>query len=128
MKTIKKFTAMLLSLLMLVSAFSAFASMPAFADTGDGPVMAKIKAADKLVVGTEAQYAPYEFKDLDANFVGCDMFLAQKIADALGVKLEIVDMSFDGIIPAVQAGQVDLGIAAFPNTPERAEVIDFADL
>ena len=56
------------------------------------------------------------------------MFLAQKIADALGVKLEIVDMSFDGIIPAVQAGQVDLGIAAFTNTPERAEVIDFSAL
>ena len=82
----------------------------------DGPVMAKIKSAGKLVVGTEAQYAPYEFKDLNANFVGCDMFLAQKIADALGVQLEIVDMSFDGIIPAVQAGQVDLGIAAFTNS------------
>ncbi len=94
----------------------------------DGPVMAKIKADGKLVVGTEAQYAPYEFKDLDANFVGCDMFLAQKIAEALGVKLEIVDMSFDGIIPAVQTGQVDLGIAAFTNTPARAEVIDFSDL
>ena len=37
-------------------------------------------------------------------------------------------MSFDGIIPAVQAGQVDLGIAAFTNTPARAEVIDFSDL
>lgn len=127
MKTIRKITVLLLSLVMLVSAFTAFAASPAAAD-GDGPVMAKIKAAGKLVVGTEAQYAPYEFKDLNANFVGCDMFLAQKIADALGVKLEIVDMSFDGIIPAVQAGQVDMGIAAFTNTPERAEVIDFSDL
>ena len=76
----------------------------------------------------EAQYAPYEFKDLDANFVGCDMWLAQQIADSLGVELEIVDMSFAGIIPAVQSGQVDLGIAAFTNTPERAEEIDFSDL
>ena len=66
--------------------------------------------------------------NLKAEFVGCDIFLAQKIADALGVKLEIIDMSFDGIIPAVQAGQVDLGIAAFTNTPARAEVIDFSDL
>ena len=128
MKTTRKMTALLLSLLMLVSVFAVCASVPAAADSADGPVMAKIKAAGKLVVGTEAQYAPYEFKDLNANFVGCDMFLAQKIADALGVKLEIVDMSFDGIIPAVQAGQVDLGIAAFTNTPERAEVIDFSDL
>ena len=151
MKKSVKMTALILSLMMLVSLFAGCgggktADKPAEAPTAapaapaqpdataapaesaDGPVMAKIKAAGKLVVGTEAQYAPYEFKDLEANFVGCDMFLAQKIADSLGVKLEIVDMSFDGIIPAVQAGQVDLGIAAFTNTPARAEVIDFSDL
>ena len=56
------------------------------------------------------------------------MWLAQQIADSLGVELEIGDMSFAGIIPAVQSGQVDLGIAAFTNTPERAEEIDFSDL
>lgn len=91
-------------------------------------LLEQIEANGKLVVGTEAQYAPYEFKDLDANFVGCDMWLAQQIADSLGVELEIVDMSFAGIIPAVQSGQVDLGIAAFTNTPERAEEIDFSNL
>ncbi len=88
----------------------------------------KIRNAGKLVVGTEAQYAPYEFKDQNADIVGCDIFLAEEIAKSLGVELEIVDMAFDGIIPAVQAGQVDLGIAAFTNTPERAEVIDFSDI
>ena len=88
----------------------------------------QIKANGKLLVGTEAQYAPYEFKDLDANFAGCDMWLAQQIADSLGVELEVVDMSFDGIIPAVKSGQVDIGIAAFTKTPERAEEIDFSDL
>ena len=91
-------------------------------------LLEKVKTSGKLVVGTEAQYAPYEFKDLDANFAGCDMWLAQQIADSLGVELEVVDMAFDGIIPAVQSGQVDLGIAAFTNTPERAEEIDFSDL
>lgn len=98
------------------------------AQTASSPVLDKIKASGKLVVGTEAQYPPYEFKDMNAQFTGCDMFLAQQIADALGVQLEVVDMAFDGIIAAVQSGQVDLGIAAFTNTPERAEVIDFSDL
>ena len=91
-------------------------------------LLEQLKAKGKVVVGTEAQYAPYEFKDLNANFAGCDMWLAQQIADHLGVELEVVDMSFDGIIPAVKSGQVDLGIAAFTKTPERAEEIDFSDL
>ena len=91
-------------------------------------LLEKVKTSGKLVVGTEAQYAPYEFKDLNASFAGCDMWLAQQIADHLGVELEVVDMSFDGIIPAVKSGQVDLGIAAFTKTPERAEEIDFSDL
>ena len=91
-------------------------------------LLAKIKSSGKLVVGTEAQYAPYEFKDLDANFAGCDIWLAQQIADSLGVELEVVDMAFDGIIPAVKSGQVDIGIAAFTKTPERAEEIDFSSL
>ncbi len=128
MKANIKISALILSLLLLVSVLAGFGTQNAALAEGDGPVMAKIKADGKLVVGTEAQYAPYEFKNLKAEFVGCDIFLAQKIADALGVKLEIIDMSFDGIIPAVQAGQVDLGIAAFTNTPARAEVIDFSDL
>ena len=75
-------------------------------------LLEKVKTSGKLVVGTEAQYAPYEFKDLNANFAGCDMWLAQQIADHLGVELEVVD----------------LGIAAFTKTPERAEEIDFSDL
>ena len=94
----------------------------------DNTVLADIKERGRLIVGTEAQYAPYEFKDMNANIVGCDMFLAEEIAEALGVDLEIVDMAFDGIIPAVQSGQVDIGLAAFTNTPERAEVIDFSSI
>ena len=104
------------------------AEAPAAEETAPATLLESIKAKGKLVVGTEAQYAPYEFKDLDANFAGCDMWLAQQIADALGVEIEIVDMAFDGIIPAVQSGQVDMGIAAFTKTPERAEEIDFSNL
>lgn len=89
--------------------------------------LAKIQSGGVLKVGTEAQYAPYEFKDANAKFAGVDIALAEQIAKDLGVKLEVVDMKFDGIIPAVQAGQVHLGIAAFSNTPERAAVVDFSD-
>jgi len=50
-------------------------------------LLEQIKAKGKLVVGTEAQYAPYEFKDLDANFVGCDMWLGRSpTASALSLR------------------------------------------
>ena len=91
-------------------------------------IVEKIKAAGKLVVGTEATYPPYEYLDDNGDYAGCDIFLAEKIAEALGVEVSWTDMAFDGIIPAVQSGQVDLGIAAFTKTPERAEVIDFSEL
>ncbi len=138
--TIKKLLGLVLSAAMLMAVLTACGSKqteqqtPAEDDAQqqeeqpEQTLLEKIKSSGKLVVGTEAQYAPYEFKDLDANFAGCDMWLAQQIADSLGVELEVVDMAFDGIIPAVQSGQVDLGIAAFTKTPERAEEIDFSDL
>ena len=142
MKQVKKTLALAMSALMLLAMLTGCGSSkkddapaadsntetqePA-ADTTSSK-LDQIKANGKLVVGTEAQYAPYEFKDLDASFAGCDMWLAQQIADSLGVELEVVDMSFDGIIPAVKSGQVDIGIAAFTKTPERAEEIDFSDL
>ena len=119
----KVFKSMALVALLLLLSLSVFAN-----GNSDMSALERIKNAGKLVVGTEAQYAPYEFRDANANIVGCDMFLASEIAKQLGVELEIVDMAFDGIIPAVQSGQVDLGIAAFTNTPERAEVIDFSDI
>ncbi len=97
-------------------------------ETTQTTIVDEIKENGKLVLGTEAQYAPFEFKDAQANFVGVDIWLAEQIAAELGVELEIVDMSFDGIIPAVQSSQVDIGISAFTTTPERAEVIDFTNV
>ena len=114
----KKLIALILVLMLALGAVSASAE----------GLLDKIKAEGKIVMGTEATYPPYEYLDDNANFAGCDIWLAQQIADALGVTLEIQDMEFDGIIPAVQAGLVDIGIAAFTRTDERAEVIDFSDL
>ena len=51
--------------------------------TAKPALLEKVKTSGKLVVGTEAQYAPYEFKDLNASFAGCDMWLAQQIAEEL---------------------------------------------
>lgn len=97
------------------------------AAAGAETMVEKIKAAGKLVLGTEATYPPYEYVDDEGKFAGCDLWLAGQIAQELGVALEVQDMGFDGIIPAVQSGMVDIGIAAFTITPERAQVIDFSE-
>lgn len=114
-EVMKKIFAIALALCLVLCAVTASAE----------GVLEKIKSAGVLVVGTEATYGPYEFLDDNANPVGCDIWLAQHIADELGVELKIQDMAFDGIINSVMIGDVDIGIAAFTVTPERAEVIDF---
>lgn len=131
----KKFIALMLCALMcasmvsVASAESAIASVnPADFAQFSGATIDAIKAKGSLVVGTEATYAPFEFLDENAQFAGCDIWLAEQIAIALGVKLEVMDMAFDGIIPAVKSAQVDIGIAAFTVTEERAKEIDFSEI
>ena len=85
----------------------------------------------KLILGTSADYAPYEFHILDNGvdkIVGFDVSLAQAIADELGVELEIRDIPFDSILMEINAGSVDVGIAGFTPTPARLEAVDMSHL
>lgn len=79
----------------------------------------------KLIVGTEAGFAPYEYLVGD-KVEGVDMDIAQAVADALGVKLEIQNMDFDGALLAVQQGKVDIVAAGVSVSEEREEVMDFS--
>ena len=81
----------------------------------------------KLVLGTSADYSPYEFHIYENGvdkIVGFDVALAQAIADELGVELEIHDIPFDSILMELNMGSVDIGIAGFTPTPARLEAID----
>ena len=86
----------------------------------------------KLTVGTSPDFAPYEFyhisEDGTPELAGFDVALAQRIADDLGLELQLVPMDFDGILMELQNGNIDLGISGFSPSPERAEVFDFSDL
>ena len=79
----------------------------------------------KLIVGTEAGFAPYEYLVGD-EVKGVDMDIAQAIADKLGVELEIQNMDFDGALLAVQQGKVDIVAAGVSVSEEREEVMDFS--
>ena len=70
----------------------------------------------KLVLGTSADYPPFEFHMLNEKgedvIVGIDIFVAEKIAEDMGLELEIVDISFDNLLTAMDKGQCDIVIAA----------------
>jgi polar amino acid transport system substrate-binding protein len=89
----------------------------------------KIKAAGKLVLGTAADYPPYEFhKEINGQdqIVGFDIEIAKAIAEELGVELEIVDMKFEGLLPALITDDIDFIIAGMVATDERKETVDFS--
>lgn len=104
------------------------------AESGDeemSEVLKKIKDNGKLVLGTSADYPPFEFHvsvDGKDQIVGFDIDIAKEIAKELGVELEIKDMKFDGLLAALDQGVVDLVIAGMSPTPEREENADFSSI
>lgn len=77
-----------------------------------------------LKMGTNAAFPPYEYKEGN-KFVGIDVEIADAIAKELGKTLEIVDMEFDSIIPAVQKGEVNFGMAGMTVNEERKLQVNF---
>ena len=80
-----------------------------------------------LRMGTNATFPPYEFVGDDGNVQGIDADIAAAIADKLGMKVEITDMEFDSLIPALQSDTIDVALAGMTVTPERQESVDFSD-
>ncbi len=85
-----------------------------------------VQEAGKIVVGTSADYEPWEFKDADDNFAGIDMDLIREVGDRMGVEVEIQDLGFDTLIAAIETGKIDCAIAAMGATDERRKQVDFS--
>ncbi len=89
-----------------------------------------IIANGKLVLGTSADYAPFEFHtEINGTdtIVGFDISIAQYMAEQLGVELEIVDMSFDNLLISLNKGDFDIVLAAMSSNEERAKAVDFSN-
>lgn len=140
----KKFLSLLLALVMLLS-FAACANDDTPPADGDDQQqeeqngsesttmnkLADIKAAGELVVGTSADYPPYEFHtEIDGKdtIVGFDIAIAQAFADELGVELKLVDMAFESLLISLQNGDFDLVMAGLTPDEERAKTVDFTDV
>jgi len=135
----KKILAIVLSaamLLMLVAcgggaSTAAPASSAAPAASSAAPAEPAKPEKTTLVVGTSADYPPYEFIYLDDKgeqvYAGIDISVAEKLAEDAGLELEIVNMAFDNLMASLQKGELDVVIAAIEETPERLAVADFSD-
>ncbi|WP_229683069.1 basic amino acid ABC transporter substrate-binding protein [Virgibacillus oceani] len=81
----------------------------------------------KLVVGTDATYAPMEYMDKDGNIVGIDIEIVDAIARALDVEVEYKNIGWEPLFPAVDNGEVDFAVSSITITDERKESFDFTD-
>ncbi|MGJ0203684.1 ABC transporter substrate-binding protein [Leucobacter sp. gxy201] len=87
----------------------------------------EIEASGTLHVGTIVDYPPNEFKTDDGTPTGWAVDLVSAIADELGLDVEWEILQFDGILPRLETGSIDMGVGSFGDTVERQEVVDFVN-
>ena len=130
MKNSKKLIAVLAVIAIIAAVFAACTASNNGGEDTTAPVSeaAAISTVSegKLTMATNAAFPPYEFIEGD-KIVGIDAEVAQAIADKLGLELEIVDTEFDSIIPGVQSGKFDMGMAGMTVTDERLQTVNFSD-
>lgn len=81
----------------------------------------------KLVMGTNAEFAPFEFMDDNGEVVGYDIEIAKEIARKMGCELVIENMAFDSLIAALNSGKVDMVVAGMTANDERRQQVDFSE-
>jgi len=96
--------------------------------TSEDPTWERVRSNGKIVFGTSADYAPFEYYDDNYQIRGFDAALARELGARLGVQIEFKDIAFEGLPTALQIGQVDAAIAAISVTPERQAIMDFSNV
>jgi len=107
----------------------AAVQLPDMAPVGSGDaVWDHVQETGRIVFGTSADYAPFEYYDSNNQIVGFDPALARELGARLGLQVEIIDLGFEGIPISLQVGQVDAAIAAISVTPSRQSIMDFTNI
>ena len=83
--------------------------------------------AETLKVGTHPTFAPFEFSDQDGNVIGFDLDVIKAIAKANGDEIQIESMPFDGLIPSLLTGNIDVIISGMTITDARKKRVLFTD-
>tara|TARA_B100000959_G_C14430463_1_gene398357 strand:+ start:109 stop:504 length:396 start_codon:yes stop_codon:yes gene_type:complete len=87
----------------------------------------EIQERGKIKIGSTLKYPPQMYVDSDGEPAGYDVELMKMLAKDMKVELEVVDMDFPGLIPALLAEKVDMLSVGLVNTPERALALEFTD-
>lgn len=90
-------------------------------------VSCSLKPKSTLVVGMELNYPPFEMVDPQGKSTGISVEMARELGKFLDKNVQIQNIPFDGLIPALKTGKIDLIISSMTETPERAKSIDFSD-
>lgn len=85
------------------------------------------KQEEKIIMATEASFAPFESIDTNGDYVGIDVEIAKGFAESEGKKLEVSNIDFDAILPAIQSGKADFAAAGMTVTESRKQTVDFTD-
>ncbi|MFC6275969.1 transporter substrate-binding domain-containing protein [Psittacicella hinzii] len=88
---------------------------------------AQLDKSKTYIVGTEATYAPYEYLNAKGELEGFDIDLVNYICKEIGIKCQVVNQSFEGLIPNLNYKKIDLAIAGFHPTKNRIKVVSFSD-
>lgn len=90
-------------------------------------VSCALKPKSTLIVGMELNYPPFEMLDTQGKPAGISVEMAHELGKFLDKDVQIQNIPFDGLIPALKTGKIDLIISSMTETPERAKSIDFSD-
>ncbi len=112
---------------LLVVALVLAAAMLVGCTSESSSLLTKIQENKKVIVGTSADYPPYEYLDEAGNKTGFDIDLMAEIAKRMGVEIEWVDMPFDSLVAAVSSGKLDMSISCFNYDEERDKTVDFSE-
>ena len=85
------------------------------------------KKSNKLVVGTNAAFPPFEYKDNDGNITGFDIELIKAYGKSVNKDVEIKDMEFDAALTSASKGKIDIAIAGITKNEKREQTLSFSD-
>ena len=126
----KKLTAFVLALVMALGLLSGCGSSNSDSNSDSNTPSgddASDAAKTKLVVATSPDFPPFESLE-GGEVVGIEVDILKKVAEKMGMELDLQQMDFDSVIPGVQAGKFDVGMSGITVTDKRKENVDFSSV